>query len=197
MNLNPITALTTFDTATIEFLAAIIQQQHRQLAQLDQPPSERSLTARNYGSAITALSDYLKRGGHRLPTKSVLSQWRDDMLAGRADAEGRVYAVRSVNARLSAARKLLRAVADDVTDITVKLVLNDWAKVEDAKAIIVQDKTETDYGRRLTLDSLRNLIASISTAAVKGLRDRALIAAMAGAGLRVSEVTALTMQDVF
>jgi hypothetical protein len=85
-----------------------------------------------------------------------------------------------VNSRLSAVRKLLRAVADDATDNTVKLVLHDSAKVADAKATAIQDKTETDYGRRLTLDSLRGLIHSTDTTTLKGMRDRALIAAMPG-----------------
>jgi site-specific recombinase XerD len=109
----------------------------------------------------------------------------------------KVYSTSTINARLAAARKLLRAVADDTTDIHVKLVLTSWAGVEDAKATIQQDKTETDYGRRLTLESLRDLVNGIDITTLKGLRDRALIAVMAGAGLRVSEVTALTLRDVF
>jgi site-specific recombinase XerD len=188
---------TTFDEPTTQSITVMMQEQHSRLAQFQLPRSRRSTTALNYDSAIKALGDYLIRVGAALPTKSVLADWRDAMLAGSADDTGRVYAVRSVNARLAAARKLLRAVADDVTDIQVKLVLTDWAKVEDAKATVVQDKTETDYGRRLTLDSLRELIKSIDTHHLKGLRDRALIAVMAGTGLRVSEVVALTMSDVF
>lgn len=192
-----ISTITTFDTATTQVIADLLKTQHTRLAQLDRPYSERSLTARNYHSALNALGDYLARQDAVLPTKSLLAQWRDEMLDGRADASGRVYAVRTVNMRLSAVRKLLRAVADDVTDLHVKLVLHDWAKVADAKATVVQDKTGTDYGRRLTLDSLRDLIRSVDIRTLKGLRDRALLAVMAGAGLRVSEVVALTLRDVF
>lgn len=190
-------AITTFDDATTRAMAAMLKAQHGRLAQLDRPYADRSLTARNYDSALNALGSYLTRQNAILPTKSLLAQWREDMLAGRADNSGRIYAVRSVNTRLSAVRKLLRADADDVTDITIKLVLQDWAKIEDAKATVMQDKTETDYGRRLTLDSLRDLVHGIDTNTLKGLRDRALIAVMAGAGLRVSEVIALTMRDVY
>ncbi|MBI5668040.1 MAG: site-specific integrase [Chloroflexi bacterium] len=197
--MNPLqtSQITVFDDCTTAAISVMLKQQHARLAQLDRPNSQCSISARNYDSSIKALGDYLARTGAVLPTKSVLAQWRDDMLVGRADDSGRSYAVRSVNARLSAARKLLRAVADDVTDITVKLVLNDWAKVEDAKATVVQDKTEIDYGRRLTLESLRVLVQAIDTQSLKGLRDRAIISVMAGAGLRVSEVVALTMKDVF
>ena len=84
-----------------------------------------------------------------------------------------------------------------MTDISLKLILNDWAKVEDAKSTVIQDKTESDYGRRLTFESLRAVVKSIPTHTLKGLRDRTLIAAMAGTGLRVSEVVALTMKDIF
>jgi integrase/recombinase XerD len=189
--------ITPFDDSTTHVITTMMQQQHARLAQMDRPYSARSLTARNYDSAIKALGDYLAFVNASLPTKSVLAQWRDDMVAGRADNAGKTFAVRTVNARLSAVRKLLRAVADDSTDITVKLVLQDWAKVEDAKATVVQDKTETDYGRRLTIDSLRALVKSVDPQTLKGLRDRALITVMVGTGLRVSEVVALTMGDVF
>jgi len=190
-------AVTQFDSATIQAITLMLQRQHARLGQLDRPTAERSTTARNYDSALRALGAYLAETNTPLPTRSELTRWRDDMLVGRTDATGVVYAVRTVNARLAAARKLLRSVADDASDITIKLVLNDWAKVEDAKATAVQDKIESDYGRRLTLASLKKMIESIDTSTLKGLRDRALITVMAGTGLRVSEVTALTMDDVF
>lgn len=183
-----------FDVALVQQIRAALAQKHEQLAQLNRPTRERTSSARNYDSAILALGDYMEQQNHLLPTKGVLEQWRDDLLAGRT---GREYAVRTVNARLSAARKLLRAVADDVTDIQVKFVLRDWATVADAKQLIIQDKLEADYGVRLSLASLEALVNSIPTTHVKGLRDRALIALMSGAGLRISEVAALTMRDVF
>src|SRR5688572_10554629 len=62
--------------------------------------------------------------------------------------------------------------------ITVKLVLNDCAKVEDAKVTIVQDKTESDYSRRLMVNSLQALLKRIDTSTLKGIRDRALISVM-------------------
>jgi site-specific recombinase XerD len=121
-----------------------------------------------------------------------LESWRDAMAR-----DG--YAVRTINAKLAAARKMLRGVADDVTSVQVKMVLRDWARVPDAKATTTsqEDKTSADYGTRLTLLELQALIDSIDTSTVKGLRDRAIIALMAGAGLRVSEVVTLTLRDVF
>lgn len=185
-------SISTFDEQTNQAILAMLADQHTRLAQLDRPTKERTLTARNYDSAIKALVSYIQLVGSELPTKSVLESWRDGLIA-----DGK--SVRTANARLAGARKLLRAVADDVTDITIKTVLRDWASVEDAKetALADEDKTESDYGKRFTLESVKRLIKSPNTRNLKGLRDRALIAVMLGAGLRVSEAANLTMRDMF
>src|SRR5262245_59581221 len=118
--------ISTFDRATNEAITTMLAEQHARLAQLDRPTKERTLTARNYDSAIKALGAYMADISAPLPTKSVLMSWRDGLITGGK-------ATKTANARLAAARKLLRAVADDVTDITIKTVLRDWAAVEDAK----------------------------------------------------------------
>src|SRR5688572_21263402 len=105
--------ITTFDDDTIAAITVMMKQQHARLAQLDRLTSERATTARNYDSTIKALGSYLTRVNAALPTRSVLAQWRDDMLTGRADPAATIYSVGTVNARLSAARKLLRAIAED------------------------------------------------------------------------------------
>lgn len=193
---NDYSTLTTFDPATISFIVDLLNAQHQHLAQLDRG-GLRTHTARNYDSSIRALGDYMTRTAATLPTKSMLEYWRDAMLAGTASDPPRRYSVRTVNARLAAVRKLLRGVADDVTDIRIKLVLRDWAAVADAKTITRQDKINEDYGIRLTLDELTAFVNTPDTSHLKGLRDRALIAVMAGAGLRLSEAVALTLRDVF
>lgn len=180
----------SFDTATVEGLAIALSAKHAQLAQADRPRSERSLTAVNYDTSINGLRDYMAAKGAALPTRGVIEHWRDDLLH-----EGK--AVKTVNAKLAAVRKLLRGVADDTTDLQIKLVLRDWSNVPDARSTVIQDKTETDYGRRITLDSLATLVNSTDKTTDKGYRDRALIAVMAGAGLRVSEAVALTVRDMF
>jgi len=189
-------ALTTFDHDTTDAIRHALTVQHRRIGQHDR--DQRSITARNYDAAIRHLGDYLARKDAPLPSRSVLEDWRDDMQAGIEVSErGKPYAVSSINGKLAAARKLLRAVAADVTDIQVKMVLNDWTAVEDAKDTAIQDKTEDDYGKRLTLEAVQGLIDSIPIHNLKGRRDRAIIALMAGAGLRVAEVAKLTMRDVF
>jgi site-specific recombinase XerD len=191
-------SLSTFDHTTTEAIRQALADQHDRLGQHDRPTPERTITARNYDSHIYALGDYMEARGESLPTRAVLERWREDMAAGYIlSSRGKPLAVKSINARLSAARKLLRAVAADVTDIQLKLILQDWANVKDARETVIQDKIESDYGVRLSLESLEKLINSIPHEHIKGRRDRAIVALMAGAGLRVSEVVALTMRDVF
>lgn len=187
-----LSALTTFDPTTTDTLRDALAQKHIQLAQHHLPTSERTYTARNYDSAIKGLGAFMAQHNHRLPTRSVLEQWRDTM-------QHQGYAVKTINSKLAAARKMLRGVADDITDLQVKMVLRDWANVPDAKPITTSedDKTSVDYGTRLTLPELQKLIEAIDTSTLKGVRDRAIIALMAGAGLRVSEVVSLTMRDMF
>jgi len=179
----------------IEHIRGQLIARHEQIGQLNRPTAERTITARNYDSSIRALGEYLQANGETVPTKRVLEQWRDDMRDGRIQSARGPYATKTINARLSAVRKLLNGVADDVTDIQTKLVLRDWATVEDAKATTKQDLTESDYGRRLTLDALAALVNAPDTSTIKGIRDRAIIALMGGAGLRVSEVVKLTVAD--
>jgi site-specific recombinase XerD len=187
--------ITAFGEETTHQIRAILAQQHAALGQLNLPSSQRTSTARNYASAISLLAEYMQQHNMPLPSRSLLERWRDDMLAGRV--HDKPLSIGTVNGRLAAVRKLLRATADDVTDVQVKLVLRDWANVTDAKAIIQQDKTDEDYGLRLARHELEAYISAIPLKTIKGLRDRALIAVMAGAGLRVSEAVNLNVRDVF
>jgi len=108
MSANAITLLdvkniTIFDATTTEVLVEMLKEQSVRLGQLHRLPKDRTLTARNYNSGMNALGIYMTKIGFGLPTKSILIDWRDSMIA-----EGK--SVRTANARLAAARKLLRAV---------------------------------------------------------------------------------------
>lgn len=190
--------LVAFPAELTEQIRAALADAHFALAQLHLAVPERSITARNYDSAIRSLGKYMDAQQERLPTRNLLERWRDEMLAGRwLNERGQPYALRSVNARLAAVRGLLRRAADNMPDMQIKLILRDWANLPDAKAIIQQDKTEEDFGIRLTRYELEAYVNSVDLTTIKGLRDRALIAVMAGAGLRVSEAVGLTLRDVF
>lgn len=167
---------------------------HEELAQSDRPTSERSLTARNYDSSITALGEYLEVSGHPLPTRPVLEQWRKDMQSGKL---GRIYKPTTVNARLSAVRKLLRKVASETTDMMLRFVIEHWATVADVKADARQVTEPEQEQLLISQKLLTKWLNDIDRESIKGLRDRAIISIMGGAGLRVSEVAQLTVRDVF
>lgn len=182
--------LVLFDTDTSDQIRELLVRQHERLAQLHLPAKQRTSMARNYDVSITQFGEWLQTSTYTLPTRSALEDWRDALLR-----DGK--SVRTVNARLAAMRKLLRAVAADVTHVDVRLALESWANVSDLKAVKKQDRLEADYGRRLKIKEVETLINAVPRETVKGLRDRALIAVMVGCGLRVSEVVALTIKDFF
>ncbi len=157
------------------------------ICQTDKKPSERTLTARAYASALRALSVAMSHLGVSIPDRQVLEAWRDEMLASG-------LSVRTVNMRLSAVRKWLRLTADLTNDITAKLIIRDYANVENAKETHIQDKLEEDYGTRLSRDQVGELLG-VCGDGLRGKRDKAVIALMVGGGLRVSEVCALTVED--
>jgi len=155
-----------------------------------QPPTKRSLTARAYSSAFAAYMIWAKANGEGLPSRSALERWRDMMEAEKLSTS-------TINKRLSAMRKLLRGAADEIVDFQIKLLLRDWAAVENAKATYEQDRVEEDYGRRLNQEEIRHLLDTIGVGSIKALRDQAIVTLGAGAGLRISEIVGLTVKDVF
>ena len=186
------------DSTQIDPMVAALNAQFLQMAQEDRPAKSRTQTARSYASALRALSAYIQTKGVTLPTRAILDQWREDMLQGRLTTDkGKVLAVNSVNVRLAAARALLRGAALRLPALEQRLLLREWAEVADAKAIFRQDLLDEDYGIRLSQPELEAYIAQIRTSTIKGLRDRALIMVLSGAGLRISEAVRLTLADVF
>mgnify|MGYP000638566052 CR=1 FL=1 len=100
-------SITTFDRATNDAIAEMLKAAHVRLAQTDRAPKDRTFTARNYDSAIKALGKYMAETGAILPTKSTLESWRDGSINGSTEPDGKPKSVRTANARLAAARKLL------------------------------------------------------------------------------------------
>jgi site-specific recombinase XerD len=170
-------------------LIAAMNQAHRQIGELDLLSSDRSLTAKNYDSSISQLGLWMQQRGEVIPTKSLLEEWKRSMLT-----EGK--SINTVKARLSAIRKLLNETADNVTDIELKMILRDWAKIKDPKATRKQDKIEKDFGRRFKYDAVVEFFKQIDVSNVKGIRDRAIFALAVGAGLRVSEIAKIKIGDI-
>lgn len=106
----------------------------------------------------------------------------------RSALEARGLAASSVNVRLAAIRKLANEAADNgllATETATAI-----ARVKGAKRLGVK------LGNWLSQAQAQQLLEQPGTDTLKGLRDTALLAVMLGAGLRRSELAALTVDHV-
>lgn len=94
----------------------------------------------------------------------------------------------SINLRMSAIRKLSQEAADN--GFMNQTLANGVARVKGVKQQGVR------AGNWLMKDQAQDLINSPDTSTLKGLRDRAILAVMIGAGLRRSEVAFLTLEKI-
>ena len=94
----------------------------------------------------------------------------------------------TVNLRMSAIRKLAQEAADN--GLVDQTIANGVARVKGVKSQGVR------AGNWLTREQAQALLETPDTTRLKGLRDRAILAVMLGAGLRRSEVAALTFEHI-
>lgn len=98
---------------------------------------------------------------------------------------GKPMSPSSINLRLSAIRKLARVVADVSQDANLARLAEAVARVESLRHEGVH------VGRWLTLEQAEALVNAPDVSTLSGLRDRALLAVLIGAGLRRAEAVAL------
>jgi site-specific recombinase XerD len=114
-------------------------------------------------------------------TKATVQRWR-------ADLEASGLAPATVNLRLSAIRKLaLEAADNNLLDRDTAAAIG---RVKGPKMC------GTHTGRWLTIEQAENLLAAPSTETLKGMRDRALLAALIGCGLRRKEAVGLDLEHI-
>ena len=94
----------------------------------------------------------------------------------------------TVNQRMSAIRKLANEAADN--GLMSQEIANGIGKVKGMK------QNGERIGKWLDRDQAQKLINAPDTSTLKGLRDRAILAVMVGAGLRRSEVAELTFDCI-
>ena len=146
---------------------------------LDTLPSPESKRA--YGQA---LDDFFRWCGEEVAagfTKATVNAYR-------ADLEARRLSSSTINQRLSAIRKLAIEAAD-----------NGFMPPEQASAISrVKGAKQSGIrtGQWLTREQAERLISVPNPATLKGTRDRALLAALIGCGLRRREVTTLSVEHI-
>jgi site-specific recombinase XerD len=113
---------------------------------------------------------------------------RATVQAYRASLETAGLAPSTINVRLSALRKLTAEAADN--GLLGSEVAAAVSRVKGAKRLGVR------AGNWLSRDQAEQLLALPDSAAVKGKRDRALLALLIGAGLRRQELAQLRIEDI-
>ena len=135
---------------------------------------------RNYTRALSDFAAWWIGSGKPTLNKAVVQRYK-------AEIQDR-YAPATVNLALSAIRRLALEAADNgYLDAATA------GAIERVKGVKSQGVRS---GNWLSKDDAQTLINSTDTTKLKGLRDRALLAVMLGAGLRRSEVAALNYEHI-
>lgn len=98
--------------------------------------------------------------------------------------EERPYSARSVARALSSVRSFHR------------FILREGGGDRDPAAAVVQPKLPRSLPHPLPLDEVSRLLDAPDTSTLAGLRDRAILEVLYGAGLRISELVGLDVDDV-
>lgn len=146
---------------------------------LDGLSSEHSKRA--YQKALTDFMAWYASEGRPGLNKATVQHYRSVL-------QERGLAPASVNQRMSAIRKLVQEAADN--GLIDQSLANGVARVKGVKAAGVR------AGNWLTKEQAQDLLNSPDVSILKGLRDRAILAVMLGAGLRRSEVADLTLDHI-
>lgn len=139
------------------------------------------LTSRHSKRAYSkALADFLAwMDANRKPfVKATLQEYRQTLSGSPA----------SINLKMSAIRKLAQEAADN--GLLDPAIANGIARVKGVKLQGVRS------GNWLTKSQAQEILTTPDIGTLKGLRDRALLAVLIGAGLRRSEVAALTFEHI-
>src|SRR3972149_6569719 len=94
----------------------------------------------------------------------------------------------TINQRMSAIRKLVQEAADN--GMVDQTIANGVARVKGVKSAGVR------AGNWLTKAQAQKMIEAPDVTTLKGLRDRAILGVLPGAGLRRSEIAALTFDHI-
>jgi len=139
------------------------------------------ITRRVYNMALEEFITWFRQAPRPGFTKATVSAWRVSL-------EARGLGSSSIIIRMSAIRKLAAEAADN--GLLAPELAAGIARVKSAKSVGIR------VGNWLSLRQAQALLSAPDTATVKGLRDRAILAALLSCGLRRSEVAALMLTHV-
>lgn len=160
------------------------QRDARAIVQLVQDGLTSANSKRAYAHALDSFFDWWNEqhsNGRPTLNKATVQNYK-------AMLQARGLAPSSINQHLSAIRKLAAEAADNgYLDATIASGIS---KVKGEKQAGVR------AGNWLTKEQAQALLNAPHLSTLKGLRDRAILAVMIGAGLRRSEVAALTFENI-
>jgi site-specific recombinase XerD len=157
------------------------QDSMRPIIQLVQNGLTSANSKRAYGKALDSFLDWYTADGRTGLNKATIQNYKIVL-------ETRGLAPSSINQQLSAIRKLASEAADNgLIDSTIAIGIG---KVKGVKQAGVR------AGNWLTKEQAQDLLNMPDANTLKGLRDRAILAVMLGAGLRRSEVAALAFAHI-
>jgi len=157
------------------------RQRERAIIQIVMDGVNSANSKRAYGHALESFFDWHTLNGRPTLNKATVQNYK-------AMLQARGLSAASINQQLSAIRKLASEAADNgLLDSTLA---NGIAKIKGEKQAGVR------AGNWLTKEQAQNLLNAPNGATLKGVRDRAILAVMMGAGLRRSEVAALAFEHL-
>lgn len=181
MSKKTVTAIIPADSADMSAIIALVT---------DGLTSEHSRRA--YSKALADFLAWHTAEGRPGLTKATVQRYKAVLQSGGPSAlpgvAGRRLSASTVNQRMSAIRKLAQEAADN--GMIEQPIANGIARVKGVKSAGVR------AGNWLTQAQAQAMLDAPDTATLKGLRDRAILAVMIGAGLRRSEVAALAFDHI-
>jgi integrase/recombinase XerD len=157
---------------------------------LDHLAVERGLSTNTTGAYRRDLRRYVAFCGKRdvvTPAdvdESTIRSFVASISASTWGEEERPYSARSVARSLSSVRSFHR------------FLLRESGSDHDPAAAVVQPKLPRSLPHPLPVDEISRLLEAPDTATLVGLRDRAILEVLYGAGLRISELVGLDVDDV-
>jgi site-specific recombinase XerD len=139
------------------------------------------ITKRVYNMALDEFMAWFRQEPRPGFTKATVSAWR-------ASLEARGLGSSSIIIRMSAIRKLAGEAADN--GLIAPELAAGISRVKSVKSSGIR------VGNWLSLRQAQALLNAPDVGAIKGLRDRAILAVLLGCGLRRSEVAALTFTHI-
>lgn len=104
------------------------------------------------------------------------------------------YSPKTINRMLTAVRTVLREAA--TLKLITKELYGEFTFIRSVKERALKDRFRANNRTRITPENMRKLCDSPDTNTLMGLRDRALMLAMASSGARINEIVTLTLDHI-